>query len=88
MFKGEIIEFMKAYKIEVLVIDFEDIGEKEIGDTLANLRDLSVDVKSIKSVEIGEWRDDHPLNKKETSDNEYARLFPDPSKKDYEKNNG
>lgn len=81
---------MKAYKIEIFVIDHENIGEENIKGTLENVRYINADVKSIKSVDIGEWDDDHPLNKRATADAEYERLFSPPKSKDqnYGKNNG
>lgn len=66
---------MKAYKIEVLVIDHENIGEENIRDTLSNVRYINVNVKSVKSADIGDWDDDHPLNKRSTCEAEYERLF-------------
>ena len=33
------------------------------------------DVKSIETVDVGEWGDDHPLNLNATSEAEYQRLF-------------
>ena len=32
-------------------------------------------VKKITCADIGQWRDDHPLNKCDTADGEYMRLF-------------
>jgi len=72
---------MKAYKIELLVIDFDGIGEEEIKSVIENAkypnRCISPDVKSIECADIGEWDDDHPLNSSLTSDEEYNRLFGD-----------
>lgn len=65
---------MKAYKVELLVIDFENIGEEEIVTLLENGKYIYPQVKDIKGVDI-EWSDDHPLNKRETCDSEYKRLF-------------
>ena len=47
-----------------------------IAEELKNNRYLNVKVKDIVSADIGEWTDDHPLNKCTTADAEYARLFP------------
>ena len=66
---------MKAYKIEILVIDHENIGEENIIDTLNNVRYINAHVKSVKSADIGDWDDDHPLNNRKTADKEYERLF-------------
>lgn len=71
---------MKAYKLEVLIIDFEDVGESDIKGLIENTKYpnwcISPDVKNIVSADIGEWDDNHPLNKRETCDIEYKRLFP------------
>jgi hypothetical protein len=67
---------MKAYKVELLIIDFDQIGGEGIKNMIENLRYLATTVKNIKEVDIGEWTDDHPLNKRITSNEEYKRLFP------------
>lgn len=52
---------MKAYKVELLVLDLNDVGVCE--ETLCeDLEYLFPQVMSIESKEIGEWDDDHPLN--------------------------
>lgn len=70
---------MKAYKIELLVIDHDGLGEDEIIAEIENVRYpndcISPLVKSIEVRDIGPWRDDHPLNKRDTVDEEYRRLF-------------
>jgi len=70
---------MKAYKIEIFVIDRDDIGEEAVKQELecasyGNDCIMPV-VKSLKSADIGEWDDDHPLNKKDSCEAEYNRLF-------------
>ena len=70
---------MKAYKIEILVIDNENIGSDDIKETIENVsfpnHCLVLKVKNIIEKDIGEWHDNHPLNKKATCDNEYKKLF-------------
>lgn len=70
---------MKAYKIEILVIDHENIGEDEIKAEIEGARYfnrcISPVVKTIVSKDIGDWDDEHPLNKHETANKEYERLF-------------
>ena len=70
---------MKAYKIEILVIDMDEIGEDEIKSVIENARYpnrcISPEVKNIQSVDIGEWHDEHPLNLRSKVDAEFARLF-------------
>jgi FKBP-type peptidyl-prolyl cis-trans isomerase 2 len=65
---------MKVYKFEVMVLDFEDMGEEEIKHLLENNRFLHAHAMSAKSKEI-EWDDDHPLNKCGTMARAYADLF-------------
>jgi hypothetical protein len=38
-------------------------------------RCISPKVKSIEGREIGEWTDEHPLNKRSTADAAYKELF-------------
>ena len=70
---------MKAYKVELLVIDFENIGAEGITDELegANYGNhcISPVVKKCEVQDIGEWSDDHPLNVSATQTPEYRRLF-------------
>lgn len=66
---------MKAYKVGLLIIDNENIGEDEIRDRLENCRYVYPSVMNIQSAEIGEFHDDHPLNKKDTFEEEYNRIF-------------
>lgn len=69
---------MNVFKIEVLLIDFDELGEAEARREIENARYpndcLSLQVKSIEARQI-EWSDDHPLNKRSTADEEYRRLF-------------
>ncbi len=57
---------MKAYKIELLIIDHDCIGGEDIKTVLEDARYpnhcISPNVMDIKEVDIGEWHDDHPLN--------------------------
>lgn len=70
---------MMVYKIEVMVIDFDEVGEEGIKDCIENTKYpnwcISPRVKRFQGVDIGEWDDDHPLNKRSTEDEEYKRLF-------------
>ncbi len=65
---------MKAYKLEVLVIDFENYGEEDIKTIIERAKYVNADVKSIKSADIGEWSDDHKLNMKVTCEQAYKDL--------------
>jgi hypothetical protein len=68
---------MKVYRVELMVIDFDGLGEQGIVEVIENARYpnrcISPDVKAIDGREIGAWSDDHPINI--DSDAEYRRLF-------------
>ena len=68
---------MKAYKLEILVLDFDEIG---LDQTINYVEDIkypnhciSPDVLSSKTYDIGEWDDNHPLNKRDTNKEEYFK---------------
>jgi hypothetical protein len=70
---------MKAYKIELLVIDFDELGKESLREEILNARYpndcVTINIKNIDERDIGDWSDDHPLNKRSTADEEYKRLF-------------
>lgn len=70
---------MKVYKLEVMVIDHDQIGEQGIKETLESTHYpnhcVLPRVKNVEVRDIGEWRDDHPLNLRDSADAEYRRLF-------------
>lgn len=69
---------MKAYKVELLIIDFDNVGDDlkmYLEEARYPNRCISPQVKKIEVRDIGEWDDDHPLNKRATADAEYNRLF-------------
>ena len=70
---------MKAYKVELLIIDFDGLGAKGIKGVLESThypnRCMEPEVKSIESRNIGKWTDEHPLNKRATCDQAYKELF-------------
>ena len=71
---------MKAYKITLLFIDFDEVGQQEAKYLIENARlPCRIDpgtVMSIEEADIGEWRDDHPLNKLATMATAFEELFP------------
>lgn len=71
---------MKAYKIELLVLDFDQLGSDEIKSILENSRYpndcISPSAMRIMEADIGPWQDGSPLNKASTRAAEYARIFP------------
>ncbi len=66
---------MKAHKIEVVVLDFEGYGVDEYINIISNHRHLSATCLETKTVDIGVWSDDHPLNNRKTHEAESTRLF-------------
>ena len=70
---------MKVYKIELIVIDFDEAGEEEIVNLLENAdypnHFISPKIKKVESRDVGKWYDNHPLNLTETENLEYERLF-------------
>lgn len=71
---------MKAYEITLRIIDLDGIGPDEIKAVLENVKYpnhcIHPKVAGSREADIGEWDDDHPLNKNSTADAEWARLFP------------
>jgi hypothetical protein len=70
---------MKAYKIELLIVDHDEVGEEDMVTLIEDARYpnhcLSPYVMKIQSRDIGEWSDDHPLNMKDGMKKEFNRLF-------------
>lgn len=71
---------MKAYKIELLVLDFDQLGSDEIKSVLEYScypNDcISPSAMRVTEADIGPWSDDSPLNSGKTREAEYARIFP------------
>lgn len=67
---------MKAtvYRVELLVIDHEQVSEQGMCDYLENLRYANARVMQIESRTV-DWDDTHPLNHGGTQAAEFARLF-------------
>lgn len=67
----------KVYKITLLVIDLEDMGEEQTREALENARYLYASVLDTQTAEV-EWHDAHPLNQStETRAQAVAGLFDD-----------
>ncbi len=70
---------MKAYKVTLVIVDLDEVGEDEIHSALENTRYpnrcISPTVLGIEGRDIGEWSDDHPLNLPDTMLAELDRLF-------------
>lgn len=54
---------MKLHKFTVYVFDHDDIGVEEITYHLDSVKYLTTAVFHNMTTDIGEWDDDHPLNK-------------------------
>lgn len=72
---------MTAYRLEVFVLDYDEIGEARICDAIERAHYandcLHPKVKAVTSANVGVWSDEHPLNKRATADAEYRRVFAD-----------
>jgi hypothetical protein len=70
---------MNIVKLEVLVLDMDGIGEDAIKSTIENTKYpnycISPIVRTMVTKEVGEWYDDHPLNKKDSFDAEVVKIF-------------
>lgn len=70
---------MQVIKLEVIVLDMNGLGTDGVKDAIENARYpnrcISPEVKAIEVREIGEWSDDHPLNRTDTAEEELRRLF-------------
>ena len=70
---------MKAYKMTLLFIDFDEVGMDGAKELIENARlPNHIDpgtVMSIEEADIGKWDDDHPLNHRGSQMAEFSRLF-------------
>lgn len=71
---------VKAYKIELLIVDHDELGPEEIKTVIENQKFpnwcISPNVMNVEERDIGEWGDDHLLNSLESMASEYERIFP------------
>lgn len=69
---------MEVHKIVIQVIDFDRLGKDDLVSILENTRFpndcINLAVREVKTAEV-EWSDEHPLNKRDTAAEEFARLF-------------
>jgi hypothetical protein len=68
----------KVYKIELLIVDHDNIGEDGVVALLENQRYPNRAIyPSVQSIETREvyWSDNHPLNNLNTADEAYRKLF-------------
>lgn len=70
---------MQVHKVTLIVFDFDEIGAESVKEVLENTKYpnhcINPEVKSVESKDIGEWDDDHPLNKRATHEQALADLF-------------
>jgi hypothetical protein len=70
---------VKIHKIVLTVIDFDGLGWQSVGDTIEDMRYpndcIRPRIQSIETRDIGEWTDDHPLNRGGSAQAEIERLF-------------
>lgn len=66
---------VRAYLIEILVLDFENTAPAVLKEKIENARQALPSILSMKMRELSPWSDDHPLNRLETRDEELKRLF-------------
>ena len=70
---------MKAYKVTILIVDHDDVGpgiKEAIESVRYPNRCIHPHVMGVEAVDIGEWRDDHPLNFFDRLEEEFKKLFP------------
>lgn len=67
---------MKMHKIEMYVLDIENVGEHEVLVQLENCNFPHIfAVKETGTVDIDDWSDDHILNQMSTPVEEYRKYF-------------
>lgn len=71
---------MKAYKLEVLMLDHDELGVESVVSEIECVKYFSPSVMKVEDRDIGEWNDDHPLNSLALQEMEYEKLFADPVK--------
>ena len=64
---------MKVYKIEVIVLDFNNCGIEECKLLIENTRHIHPHCGDYQTIDIGEWDDDHPHNQNSTDQSKYFR---------------
>lgn len=61
---------MKAHIVTLLIVDHDELGAQGVTEALEWTkypnRCISPAVKAVQTYDVGEWGDDHPLNKSGT----------------------
>lgn len=68
---------MKAYLMQVLVVDYRNEGSDNIIYHLENAKYISPNVVSMREADVGVWDDDHPLNSYATRYDAMLAYFPE-----------
>lgn len=68
---------MKAHLITVLVIDFENAGSTACAELVATSRYVHATTLTTDTADIGEWTDDHRLNRRDLPTEEALAYFKD-----------
>jgi hypothetical protein len=70
---------MKVHKIEIIIVDHDELGATEIKQVIENSRYpnhcISPNVHNIKTIEIGAWDDNSPFNFITKQNAEFERIF-------------
>lgn len=70
---------MKVHRVVLYVIDFDQLGADGVKDVIESTRFanrcISPKIGEIQTRDIGEWSDEHPLNKRSTLDESLFALF-------------
>ena len=73
---------MKAHKVILVFVDHDGLGAEETKNVLEGARYpnrcMSPEVLEVQTVDIGEWDDDHPLNKVDPEMKAWKALFSPP----------
>jgi hypothetical protein len=71
---------MKVHRVEVLVIDFDELGADAVGAVLESTRYpnrcISPRIITTRTYDVGEWDDSHPLNQTNTDIEHYLKDMP------------
>jgi hypothetical protein len=66
---------MLMHKIEMYVIEFEGLSSEQLIDEIKFRLDGIVCIGSVKSADIGEFEDDHELNKRSATVEQHEKYF-------------
>lgn len=66
---------MKMHRIVTYVFDFEEQPIEDVKAELQQMRHVSLRVGDVQTVDIGEWDDDHELNKTATTNETFDGYF-------------